>query len=60
MEDFLAQKRAAMEAVAAAFHLEPADPWGPVKVLQAAFDPETLVFPEEYYDVLGLEPPAGT
>ena len=59
IEDFLAQKRAAMEAVAAAFHLEPADPWVPVKALQAAFAPETLTFSKEYYDLLGLEPPAG-
>ena len=56
MEDFLDQKRAALEGVAAAFHLEPADPWGPVKALQAAFDPSALTFSPEYYDVLGLEP----
>ena len=54
MEDFAAQKRAALEAVTAAFHMEPADPWGPVKALQAAFDPKGLVFSAEYYDVLGL------
>ena len=57
MEDFLAQKRAALGAVAAAFHLEPADPWKPVKALQAAFDPSGLVFSDAYYDVLGLENP---
>ena len=57
MEDFLAQKRAALGAVAAAFHLEPADPWKPVKALQAAFDPSGLVFSDTYYDVLGLENP---
>lgn len=54
MEDFQARKRAALETVAVAFHLEPADPWEPVKALQAAFDPGTLVFSREYYEVLGL------
>ena len=57
--DFLAKKQEALSAVAAAFHLEPADPWGPVKTLQRAFDPSALTFSPEYYDVLGLEPPAG-
>ena len=57
--DFLARKQEALETVAASFHLEPADPWGPVKALQADFAPETLTFSEEYYDLLGLEPPAG-
>ena len=55
-EDFLVQKQAALKAVAAAFQLEPADPWGPVKALQRAFDPSALTFSPEYYDVLGLEP----
>ena len=42
-------------AKAKRFHApEPADPWEPVKALQAAFDPGTLVFSREYYEVLGL------
>ena len=57
--DFLAKKQEALSAVAAAFHLELADPWGPVKTLQRAFDPSALTFSPEYYDVLGLVPPAG-
>ena len=40
-----------------AFGLEPADPFEPVKAMQAAFDPSALVFSDEYYDVLGLENP---
>ncbi|WP_298030674.1 hypothetical protein [uncultured Dysosmobacter sp.] len=54
-EAFLAQKAAALEAVSAAFGLEPADPYEKVKTLQRAFDPACLTFSDEYYDVLGLE-----
>ena len=56
MGDLLERKKAALTAIAAAFHLEPADPWGPVKALQGAFDPSALTFSPEYYEVLGLEP----
>jgi len=53
-EAFSAKKDQALGAVAAEFHLVPADPYGPVRALQRAFDPEDLKFSEEYYDVLGL------
>lgn len=56
-EDFLARKADTLSAIAEAFGLEPKDPYGPVKAMQAAFDPSVLVFPDEYYDVLGLENP---
>ena len=56
MEDFLARKQAALGILTGAFSLEPADPWGAVKALQAAFDPCVLTFSPEYYEVLGLEP----
>ena len=56
-EEFFARKAAALAAIREMFSLEPADPYGPVKAMQAAFDPKTLVFSPEYYDVLGLEMP---
>jgi len=56
-EAFFAEKEAALEAVSAAFGLEPAGPYEKVKAMQAAFDPACLVFSDEYYDVLGLENP---
>lgn len=55
--ELLERKTAALTAVAGAFGLEPRDPFGPVKAMQAAFDPSGLVFSDEYYDVLGLENP---
>lgn len=55
--EFLAEKRAALAAVAKAFALEPRDPYEAVKALQAAFDPSCLIFSDAYYDVLGLEKP---
>ncbi len=50
----------ALAAVKAAFGIEPADPYETVKALQAGFDPKMLAFSAEYYEVLGLDPPAGT
>ena len=47
----------ALSAIAAAFALTGEDPYETVKALQAEFDPAGLRFSEEYYDVLGLEPP---
>ena len=47
----------ALQAVSAAFPLEPANPYEKVKALQAAFDPERLTFSDAYYDTLGLERP---
>ena len=51
------ERDAALSAIAAAFALTGEDPYETVKALQAAFDPAGLRFSEEYYDVLGLEPP---
>ncbi|HIR19446.1 MAG TPA: hypothetical protein IAB33_04065, partial [Candidatus Pelethomonas intestinigallinarum] len=51
------QRDAALEAIAAAFGLESADPYEKVKALQASFDPACLRFSAEYYDILGLEGP---
>ena len=45
----------ALAAVADAFQLSPRDPYARVKALQAAFDPVSLQFSDEYYDTLGLE-----
>ena len=47
----------ACKIIAAAFGIEPADPYGKVKALQASFDPACLRFSEEYYDTLGLDSP---
>ena len=58
-EAFFEKKRAALAAIAEAFALTPRDPFAPVKAMQSAFDPSTLRFSAEYYDVLGLEPDAG-
>lgn len=41
-------RRAAREAVAWTFALSPADPYAPVKILQAAFDPASLRFSPEW------------
>ena len=54
------ERDAALEAVAGAFSLEPADPYDAVKALQGAFDPSVLRFSDEYYDTLGLERPGGS
>ena len=34
----------------------PAAPFAPVRQMQAAFDPGSVPYSDEYYDVLGLEP----
>lgn len=54
-EAFFARKDAALTSIANAFGLVPADPYARVKALQAAFDPESLEFSDEYFDVLGIE-----
>lgn len=48
-------RRHALTTMAEAFCLSPADPFAPVKALQAAFDPTCLQFSDEYFDVLGIE-----
>ena len=53
-EEHFACKRAVLCAIARAFALEPEDPYGPVKALQAAFDPSVLKFADEYYETLGI------
>ena len=52
---FLARRNKALEVIARAFSLAPADPYAPVQAMQAAFDPGILCFSDEYYDVLGIE-----
>lgn len=56
-EEFFAREKQALAAIREAFELEPVDPYGPVKAMQAAFDPSVLRFTPEYYDVLGLDMP---
>ena len=56
-ETFFARRAETLSAIAEAFRLEPKDPYGPVRAMQAAFDPSRIVFSDEYYDVLGLENP---
>ncbi len=55
--DLLRWKEETLRAVAAAFRLEPVDPYGPVRALQADFDPTLLRFFPSYYDAVGLEVP---
>lgn len=50
-------KAVALAEVAAAFDLEPRDPFAAVKDLQKAFDPTVLHRSKEYSDTLGLENP---
>lgn len=48
-----AAARAVLDILAEAFSLKPMqDPFGYVKALQAAFDPNSLTYGEAYYDVL--------
>ena len=54
-EEHFACKRAVLCAIAQTFALEPEDPYGPVKALQASFDPSVLKFSDEYYETLGIE-----
>ena len=55
--ELLERKTAALTAIADCFGLEPQDPFGPVKAMQASFEASAVVFSDEYYDVLGLENP---
>lgn len=48
---------AALDAIAQAFDLTPADPFERVRALQSGFDPSVLRFSDAYYDTLGLERP---
>lgn len=54
-EEYLAEQKRTLETVAKAFALVPVGPFGRVKAMQAAFDPEGLHFSDAYYDVLGIE-----
>ena len=56
-EEFFAREEQALAAIRETFELEPVDPYGPVKAMQAAFDPSVLHFSPEYYDVLDLDMP---
>ena len=59
-EETFRSRDEALAAIADTFGLEPKDPYGSVKAMQAAFDPSVLTFSDEYYDVLGLENPRHT
>ena len=52
-----AKKDAALALIAGEFSLTPVEPFERVKALQAEFDPSSLNFSDEYYDVLGMERP---
>lgn len=54
-EEFFAKKDVALKTMAGAFGLTAADPFRKVKELQKSFDPASLRFSDEYYDVLGIE-----
>lgn len=54
LEELFEAKDAALAVIAETFGLEPVEPYEKVKALQAAFDPSTLHFSDEYYDVLGI------
>jgi hypothetical protein len=60
MVSLAAAKDAALSAVQQEFELKPADPYAKIKTLQEVFDPVGLTFPDEYYEILGLENPRGT
>ncbi len=57
LPDFSARKNQALETLAEAFNLRAKAPFQKVRALQSAFDPAELHFPDEYYDVLGLDKP---
>ena len=54
-EEDLPRRDASLAAVAAAFRIQPRDPFRRVKELQAAFNPSALEFSDAYYDTLGLD-----
>ena len=54
-EEFFTRQQAALDSIAAVFHLQPVEPYSKIKALQAAFDPSVLNFSDEYYDILGIE-----
>ena len=54
-EEHLTRKHRALGQIAEVFSLKAAAPYRRVKALQAGFHPNTLVFSQEYYDVLGIE-----
>ena len=56
-EAYFAEKASALNLIAEAFGLTPRDPYEAVRAMQADFDPVSLHFSDEYYDVLGLEKP---
>lgn len=56
-EETFRNQAEALTAITDTFGVVPKDPYGPVKAMQADFDPSVLVFSDEYYDVLGLENP---
>ena len=55
LDELFEAKDAALALIAETFGIAPAEPFQRVKALQAAFDPGTLRFSDEYYDTLGIE-----
>ena len=55
LDDLFEAKDAALAVIAETFGIIPREPFNKVKALQAAFDPNTLHFSDEYYDTLGIE-----
>ena len=55
LDDLFEAKDAALAVIAETFGITPQEPFNRVKALQAAFDPNTLHFSDEYYDTLGIE-----
>ena len=55
LDDLFEAKDAALAVIAETFGITPAEPFDKVKSLQAAFNPNTLHFSDEYYDTLGIE-----
>ncbi len=54
------EARAALDVIARELRLCPMeDPYGYVKAVQQDFDRSRIRYSDEYYDVLGLEPPDG-
>lgn len=56
-KELAARSKGALEIIAKAFDIAPAYPYKRVEALIEAFDSSELNWPDEYYDVLGLERP---
>ena len=56
-EAYFEEKASALKLIAETFGLTSKEPYEAVRVLQADFDPSSIAFSEEYYEVLGMEYP---